>query len=63
MTVSQLTEDNAIFRGDALVAVVHGDLLERLQDEGADPDTDIGGRNVHQSEAGEHFEAVDVELE
>lgn len=38
------------------------DLLESLQDEGADPHADIRGHDVHQSEARENFEAVDVEL-
>lgn len=42
--------------------VMLGDLLDAFQHEGTDPDAEIGGHHVHQAEASDHFEAMNVEL-
>lgn len=38
------------------------DLLDAFQHQGTDPDAEIGGHHVHQTETGDHFEAMNVEL-
>jgi hypothetical protein len=39
------------------------DFLERLPDQSADPDANVGGHAVHQPEPGNHFEFVNVQLQ
>ena len=44
-------------------SVVGLDLVRRLHDEDAQPDADVGGNHVHQSETGQELPAVDVHLD
>ena len=39
------------------------DFLERFANQGPDPDANIGGQTMHQTEARDGFEFVDVELQ
>ena len=39
------------------------DFLERFANQGPDPDANIGGQTMHQTEARDGFEVVDVELQ
>lgn len=38
------------------------DLLDAFQHQGTNPDAEVGSDHVHQTETGDHFETVDVEL-
>lgn len=38
------------------------DLFDALEHEGADPDAEVGGDHVHQTETRDYFEAMDVQL-
>lgn len=42
--------------------MVQNDFLQRFEYERSDPDANVGGTNMHQTETGKHFEAMDVEL-
>ena len=44
-------------------SVVGLDLVRRLHDEDAQPDADVGGNHMHQSETGQELSAVDVHLD
>ncbi len=49
----------------ALISVVVGvfvDFLQRLSNQSADPNAHVGSQTVHQSETGDGFEFVNVEL-
>lgn len=59
---SDRLEDRTVIGIGAASLVIEDDLLQRFEDERTDPDANVGGANVHQAEAGEHFEAMDVEL-
>lgn len=42
--------------------IVTSDFLQRLQHQSADPNADVRGNHVHQSESSQNFEAMDVQL-
>lgn len=46
-----------------LAVLIVGDLLDAFQHQSTYPHTQIGGHNVHQAKACQHFEAVDVQLQ
>lgn len=53
-------QDGAIFWARCLVLMVNGDLFQRFQNEGTNPDANVGGEDVHQTEPSQYFEAMDV---
>jgi len=46
-----------------VLLVIDRDLKQGLLHQGAYPHADVGGHYVHQAKAGDHLEAVDVQLE
>lgn len=55
-------ENGTVFWVWCTILMVDGDLFERFGDEGTNPDANVCGTNVHQTETGNHFEAMNVEL-
>ena len=63
LLIRGLTKDHVVFRHpESAVNPVSGDLLGALLDQGPDPDADVGSDDVHQPEAGNALELVDVQL-
>ena len=57
------TFDHVVLRDPlALCHSVCGDVLDTFLEYSPDPDTDIGGHDVHQTKPGKTFELVDIQL-
>lgn len=60
--LTQVFHDRILLRFIAASDVMRCDFLQRLQDERSYPDTNISGSDVHESEASQDFEAMNVQL-
>lgn len=49
--------------GRRIIVKVTCDFFQTLQNERTDPDAEVGRYDVHQSEPGDHFEPVDIQLQ
>lgn len=48
---------------ESSLLMIHGDFLETLDYQSANPNAKVGGHNVHESESSDDFETMNIQLQ